>query len=107
MERRECGPGKDPLWRRGSVVPKRACCGEEEEDTPAAAAAGGGGGGGGVAAAAISPSLREQGLLQAGWQVAALQVQWQVSLPAVVLFFRLMISSLVFHTESQFEYSLM
>jgi len=86
------------------VAPKRACCGEEEEDTPAAA---GGGGGGGVAAAAISPSLHEQGLLQAGWQVAVLQVGWQVSLPAVVLFFRLMISSLVFHTESQFEYSLM
>ena len=105
MERRECDPGMDPLWRRGSVAPKRACCGEEEEDTPAA---GGSGGGGGVAAAAaISPSLREQGLLQAGWQVAALQVGWQVSLPAVVLFFRLMISSLVFHTESQFEYSLM
>ena len=87
------------------MAPKRACCGEEEEDTPPVAAAGGGGGG--VAAAAISPSLREQGLLQAGWQVAALQVEWQVSLPAVVLFFRLMISSLVFHTESQFEYSLM
>ena len=63
METRECGPGKGPLWRRGSVALKRACCGEEEEDTPAAAAAGGGGGGGGVAAAAISPSLREQGLL--------------------------------------------
>ena len=84
METRECGPGKGPLWRRGSVALKRACCGEEEEDTPAAAAAGGGGGG-----------------------VAALQVEWQVSFPAVVLFFRLMISSLVFHTESQFEYSLM
>ena len=105
METRECGPGKGPLWRRGSVALKRACCGEEEEDTPAAA--GGGGGGAAAAAAAISPSLREQGLLQAGWQVAALQVEWQVSLPAVVLFFRLMISSLVFHTESQFEYSLM
>jgi len=104
VETRECGPGKGPLWRRGSVALKRACCGEEEEDTPPAAAAGGGGGG---AAAAISPSLREQGLLQAGWQVAVLQVEWQVSLPAVVLFFRLMISSLVFHTESQFEYSLM
>ena len=106
MERRECGPGKGLLWRRGSVAPKRACCGEEEDDTPAAAAAAGGGGGG-VAAAAISPSFREQGLLQAGWQVAVLQVGWQVSLPAVVLFFRLMISSLVFYTESQFEYSLM
>ena len=60
MEMRECGPGKGPLWRRGSVAPKRACCGDEEEGTPAAA-------GGGVASAAISPFVRKQGLLQAGW----------------------------------------
>jgi len=29
VEMRECGPGKGPLWRRGSVAPKRACCGDE------------------------------------------------------------------------------
>jgi len=78
VESRDCGPGKGLLWRRESVALKRACCGDEEEEYSCCCCWW-------WWWCCLSLSVREQGLLQAGWQVSVFQAGWQFSLSVTVL----------------------